>query len=389
MAQLATEEWDVELFPTSEAPPNTRLRSATVYSLGLRRPPGLDRSVRLRGVWPARRGAEALTYFWRKTFPQRLPRATVLERLIRWRRPDVIHSLETQQAGYLVLAARKRMGDSFPAWVHSTWGSDLHVFPQLDGHLARIEELLRRCDYHHADCERDILRARELGFAGQPFGVFPVGGGFDLEHMQSLRAPGPPSERRTIVLKGQHNWSGRAQVGLRAIELCADVLRGYRIEVLTAAPDVELAATLIARRTGLEITTHPDWLAYDDGLRIQGRARVSIGLGISDGSPLTMLEAMALGAFPIQSSPASTDEWLVQGRNGLVVHPEDPEEVAAALREAISDDELVEGAAAENLQIAQERLDENVIRPRVVERYRLVSERQRLPRSLTASPATA
>jgi glycosyltransferase involved in cell wall biosynthesis len=95
-----------------------------------------------------------------------------------------------------------------------------------------------------------------------------------------------------------------------------------------------------------------------------------------------MLESMAVGAFPIQSSPACTGEWLVHGRNGLVVHPEDPEDVAGAIRTAMCDDALVDDAARENMRIAEERLDEKVVRPRVIERYRLASVRA----TIRASP---
>ena len=49
--------------------------------------------------------------------------------------------------------------------------------------------------------------------------------------------------------------------------------------------------------------------------------------------------------------------------------PEDPEAVAAAIRRALGDDELVDHAAELNERAASERLDERVVRPLVVNRY--------------------
>ncbi len=41
--------------------------------------------------------------------------------LIRILRPDIIHSLELQNAGYLVLQAKARLGKSFPTWIATNW----------------------------------------------------------------------------------------------------------------------------------------------------------------------------------------------------------------------------------------------------------------------------
>ena len=58
---------------------------------------------------------------------------------------------------------------------------------------------------------------------------------------------------------------------------------------------------------------------------------------------------------------------------GLIVPPEDPEPVAAAIRRALSDDALVDRAAELNARVARERLDELVIRPQVIAMYEKVA----------------
>jgi glycosyltransferase involved in cell wall biosynthesis len=100
-----------------------------------------------------------------------------------------------------------------------------------------------------------------------------------------------------------------------------------------------------------------------------GRARIYIGLGISDGISTSLLEAMVMGAFPIQSCTACADEWIVDGKSGFIVPPEDPVLVAAAIRRALADDQLVNLAAEINAKTARERLDTSVIQPQVVKLY--------------------
>ena len=107
-----------------------------------------------------------------------------------------------------------------------------------------------------------------------------------------------------------------------------------------------------------------------------GRSRIAIGLGMSDGSPNTMLEAIIMGAFPVQSDTISTREWIDNGRNGFLVPPEDPEAVAAAIRCAISGSSLVECAADINTRIADERLDRERICREVVSLYQSSAQRK-------------
>ena len=44
-----------------------------------------------------------------------------------------------------------------------------------------------------------------------------------------------------------------------------------------------------------------------------------------------------MGALPIQSCTACADEWIVDGRSGLIVPPEDVDVIENALRRALTD----------------------------------------------------
>jgi glycosyltransferase involved in cell wall biosynthesis len=78
-------------------------------------------------------------------------------------------------------------------------------------------------------------------------------------------------------------------------------------------------------------------------------------VGISDGISTTLLESMAVGTFPIQSSTACADEWVECGRSGFVVSPWDTGAIADAIYRAVTDDDLVDQAAAINLRTVTSR----------------------------------
>ena len=375
IGQVAPEGWDLHLFPSVWQEPHPGLRDTTLHTLVVgSRGSESSPSLRVRGLWPFRRGAATVYWLANRSTAQRwLQPAHRLARLIRRLEPDLVHSLEFQGAGYLVLAAREHLGGRMPPWVATNWGSDVYLFGRLAAHRDRVRAILAGCDFYSCETERDVRLAHDLGLRGEVWPVVPNSGGFDLDRCDSLRS-GAASTRRLVVLKGYQHFAGRALVGLRALARCTDALRGYTVAVYSAAPEVAVAAELFALQTGIPVELVPP-CSHDDMLRLLGRARVYVGLSIADAIPTSLLEAMVMGAFPIQSDTSAAAEWIKDGESGLIVPPEDPDVIEAALRRALQDDALVDRAGSINLDTARRRLDSASIRARVVASYRKVVER--------------
>jgi hypothetical protein len=296
-----------------------------------------------------------------------------LAKLIQRLRPDVVHSLELQHAGELTLAARQQC-DVFPTWMVTNWGSDIDLFGRLPEHRRRLRQMLQACDVYTCECQRDVAAARALGFPGETWPVMPNAGGLDLQLVRQLRQQ-PTSRRRVIAIKGYQHWAGRALVALKAASLCRELLRNYEIKIYKASPDVQLAAQLLRADARLNVQLL-DEMPHQQMLRLHGSARVSIGLSIGDGASTSFLEALAMGAFPLQSRTAAAHEWIANGVSGAIVEPEDPHEVAAALTRALQDDPLVDQAAERNWATACQRLDATKIAARVRQLYQETAGRE-------------
>jgi glycosyltransferase involved in cell wall biosynthesis len=214
--------------------------------------------------------------------------------------------------------------------------------------------------------------AKAYGFKGDVLPVFPNSGGFELEQVFSLRSAGPVSERRSILLKGYQNWAGRALVGIRALERCADLLRGYEVNIYSAKSEVKIAAELFEKSTGVPTRIIPEGSSHEEMLKLHGRSRISIGLSISDAISTSLLEAMVMGSFPVQAYTSCADEWIVDGETGILVPPEDPDVVEMAIRRALTDDTLVNRAAEKNFRVANERLDRRKLKERTISLYHRV-----------------
>lgn len=298
----------------------------------------------------------------------------VLARLIRKLRPDLIHSLEFQHCGYLVLAARDLLGAAdFPKWLATNWGSDIYYYRQLEGHRQQISRLLRSLDYYSCECVRDVGMARELGLAAPVLPVMPNTGGFNIEAAGRVGSAHLPSKRKLIMVKGYQHFAGRAMVALEAIERCAEELKGYQVIVYAGSPEIhgridELREWL---KIDIRLLHH---VPHDYMLRMFSRARVYLGVSASDAISTSLLEAMAMGAFPIQTNTSCCNEWIQHGVTGLEIPQDNPHIIAECLRSALTNDRMVDDAATLNWTTVVQRLDETILRQKAKGYYQAILE---------------
>lgn len=367
LATIDGQGWDVHLFGERDTLAHPRLAGATLWQID---PANTSRPAADLLVRPALGKSERAT---RAAMRRPARRAAVLAGLIRRLRPDVVHSMEFQHAGYLTLDARSRLGPGrFPPWIASNFGSDIHLFGRFPEHQPRIRDLLAAADVHHCECARDLAHGRRFGFAGRDAALVPMGGGWDLDAAAVHRTIGPVSARRTIALKAYEGWAGRAGVALEALRRVVPLLDGYTLAIYLASTEMQARSRLVAQETGMRlevVSGLPGFVPYEQILSMHGRSRISIGLSISDAISTSLLEAMVMGSFPIQSGTGCGGEWIEDGVSGILVHPEDPQPVANAIRRVLTDDALVDRAAAINAATVRARLDYPVVRSRIVDLY--------------------
>lgn len=231
-----------------------------------------------------------------------------LRRMLRSQAYDFIHVMEIQHAGYALLRA---LGNSeCPApLITSAWGSDINWFVQFPNHKNRIRALLVRSQYFAVECERDREVARRLGFVGEDLPGDPIAGGIDLSQLAGRARRIPPSSRKRILVKGYHRFMGRGFEALRAVEECAERLEGYEVVIYSAGWRMRREARKVSGRTGLSITTYkPHSLGREVMLDLFLTSRLYMGLSLSDGISVSMIEAMATGVL------SDSDLYLLRKR---------------------------------------------------------------------------
>jgi glycosyltransferase involved in cell wall biosynthesis len=291
-------------------------------------------------------------------FAKNFFRGSLLKASIKSFQPSTVHSLELQNAGYLALRALSSWKPKGLKLLVTNWGSDIFWFQRFPKHKAKLQKLMKLADFYSAECERDVVLARSLGFAGLAMPVIPNAGGFsEADFAIPLLAP---SERRTIALKGYHGWVGRAKVSLEAVREMSEELQGYKIIVYSANRSVLKLAKQISKQTGLEIKAFgKGTMSHKQVLEMFARSKIYVGLSESDGISTSMLEAMAMGAIPVQTSTACCDEWF--GDSGVAVHEITVPAVKNAIREGLK---LAENPAnaERNLETIQARASAEMVK---------------------------
>jgi len=261
-------------------------------------------------------------------------RTFFLKRLMAQWRPDVIHAIEMQNAGYLLLGCSKTLDslEARPRVIVTNFGSDIFWFSRFPKHRDKIGRLLQLANDYSCECHRDVTLAKKLGFTGRVMPVFPNSGGFSSKDLN--RPLSAATERTAIAIKGYQGWVGRANIALDAVQLLEEELKRYEIVVYSCNRATIRRAKRLKRETRLDVTyLAKGQLSHRQMMDLFGRSRIYIGISESDGISTSLLEAMACGAIPVQTSTSCYDEWVKD--TGVRVDAISPAAVAEAISAAL------------------------------------------------------
>ena len=292
-----------------------------------------------------------------------------LEKVIAEIQPDVIHSFEMQSCSYSIFKTMEKHPKI--KWLYSCWGNDLFYYKQFSSHIKKIKKVLKRVDFLHTDCYRDFEIAKELGFSRMHVGVIPGGTGYKLEETNQYKLP--LIERKIILVKGYEHNLGRGLNVIKALESIIKNIQKYDVVVFGAHQKV--IDYIKTNQLNFEVFGRHE-LSHQELMQLMGKSLFYIGNSVSDGMPNTLLEAIAMGAFPMQSNPGKvTEEIIENGVNGLLINnAESIDEIKGVVLKAISYDEILQSASKKNHDIAIEKLEYSVNKKKVIQIYNLIAQ---------------
>jgi glycosyltransferase involved in cell wall biosynthesis len=288
-----------------------------------------------------------------------------LARLFRDHGADVVHVHNTKPLLYAAPAARlARTG----AVVYTRHG-------QRRGATGRQDALFRMA----ARCADRIVcvsddAARLCGNEGvRPGTVRTIPNGIDVERFCSRE----PCAGGPAVFVGRLSSEKDVQTLLRAMALVVQRRPSFRLAI---AGDGPCAADLKMLSESLGLGPHVQFLGeVRDVPALYSQASMFILSSVTEGLPLTVLEAMACGLPVVATRVGGTPEAVVDGTTGVLVPPGEPAALAEAILRIAADDELARRMGAAGRRRAEANSDVRTMVGRYESLYQEILGRERAP----------
>ncbi len=257
--------------------------------------------------------------------------AKQLKKLLTTLKMDLVHAGPIQGPAFLTACC------GFHPLVAMSWGSDLlrkaHRSPWM---RYATQTALAKTDVFLGDCQTVADQAAAFGVSRDRMVIFPWG--VDLEHFspQTGQNAGQALRRQLgwqddFVILCNRTWAPLYGVDVLAKAFVGAVRQKPELRLLLVGDGPE-AAAIHRILSPVDSTVHyPGRLDYADLPGIYAAADLFISPSHSDGSSISLLEAMACGCPVLVSDIASNREWVWPDKTGELFRDGD----VSALQEKI------------------------------------------------------
>lgn len=303
--------------------------------------------------------------------PLTIPRAVrQLKEIITELNPDLIHALRIPFEG--ILAAKALQGVEGIPLLISVWGNDFTLHARSTPWMSRYTSLaLTRADGLHTDCYRDLRLAKKWGFSDEkPALVVPGNGGINTDLFYQSNKGTSSYNGMVINPRGVRSYI-RNDTFFASIPQILAKHPGMKFVCPGMAGEVEVQNWIIKYGIEQSVILLPNQ-SRSEMASLFRQALVAVSPSTHDGTPNTLLEAMACGSYPVASDLDSIREWITPGENGSLFDPSDPQALAIAVNNVLANPDLRLQAARINQKIINERADYQTSMARAVELYKAV-----------------
>lgn len=228
--------------------------------------------------------------------------------------PGIIHVHQANSVGFISSLANKK---KFPL-VLTTWGDDVLILPNKNFIYKKLTTTsLKYADAVTADA--DIMRKAIHSFYGK-IDVTIANFGIEIQSSESV-------DKENVI------YSNRLHDDLYNID---KIVLGVG-DFLKVQPEWKLIIAAIGKNTdklksmveemGLQSQIEfVGFLKPEDNKRNYLKSKIYISIPNTDGTSISLLEAMAYGCIPIVSDLPANKEWITDQQNGIVLRKWDVSE---------------------------------------------------------------
>lgn len=263
-------------------------------------------------------------------------------------RPDIVHAHYVSDYGFLAALTRRH------PLVVSAWGSDLLVDPGrslITRNLVRW--VLTRSELVTYDAGQVADAAERLGAARSR--MLRVVLGVEDGFLRLVAGQPPAAGRAPLIVSLRSLERGLYNVD-RIIRAMPEVLRAVPRARLVVGNDGAMRTELERLAAELGVGESVEFVGFVERpgalAELLSRAAVYVSVPSSDGTSVTLLEAMAAGAYPVVSDLPANREWVTDS-SGAVVPDQDVHRIAGAIVVGLQDSSRRQAAAELNRDLVR------------------------------------
>lgn len=273
-------------------------------------------------------------------------------RCVRRNKCDLIHAHWAVPAGLIALAAGRICRRPVIVTAH---GSDILVVPEkssLIGWLVRL--VLGRADAVTSVAGHITDRIVEMGIAREKILTFPMS-----VPAQWFADAGPTPEGidgKNVIFGNRSLYPlYDVEALVRAAPRIFAEVPDARVLIAGEGPEGERLASLAEQLGVAGRVSFTGSIPHDSMPGWLRGTSVYVSTAHSDGASVSLLEAMACGAFPVVADIAANREWITNGENGFLFPPGDAVALAEKVVECLGRPELRAKAREDNIRIVEQR----------------------------------
>ncbi len=276
-----------------------------------------------------------------------------LRQILHDRKPDVIHAGPLPNCAFLAaLAGAKPL-------VSMSWGSDLLLEARRSAWARRaVGFALRHTEILLGDCQAVRQEAAAYGFPEDRVMLFPWG--VDLEHFTPA---GKKKLRKRlgwedeIVILSLRSWEPLYGVDLvvRAFARAARQEPRLRLILLGNGSQAPMIQRLIQQNDLAERVYLGGQVKNSDLPEVYRSADLYVSASHSDGSSVSLMEALACGLPALVSDIPGNKEWISEDKQGWLFPDGNEEALTAAILRAASDLQRLKQMGEKSRKLAEQR----------------------------------
>lgn len=293
-------------------------------------------------------------YHYRPQFLSKIKKIIFLKKLLKKIQPDIVHTGFLQTHGFIGAFVK-----DFPL-LSMPWGSDILILPQKSFYYKLVAKfVLKNADMITCDCELVKRKIIEMsGYDSEKIIVIPCGTDLNIFHPKdstNMRQELGWKNNRLLIMTRQFEPVYGIECFINALPCIIENFPEVRV-ILVGNGSLEM-----------EIKQQIDNLKLKDYVYFTGfvdvntmaeylnAADIYVSTSLSDGTSVSLLEAMACQLPVVVSDTPANREWIEDGANGFIVPMRNSQFLANRLIELLSNSLLCQKMGNRNYNIAQER----------------------------------